>query len=169
MQCFPYLYCALFLSLSFPLLRHALPNMFAIICTTLIAIELSCVYIDKHIVYRFIRSAALFTLSFSFFFICCALLPCFPLRHTHTCKNTECVFSIQICLLQQNKCEKETNNNLQFMLKWETSLVIQSAESYRSRANKIRTRHTYTQHTHTMQYKHTYTHTWGAKLRLTIV
>lgn len=117
LQCFPYLYCALFLSLSFPLLRHALLNMFAIICTSLIAIQLLCVYIDKHIVYRFIRSAALFTLSFSFFFICCALLPCFPLRHTHTCKNTECVFSIQICLLQQNKCEKETNNNLQFMLK----------------------------------------------------
>lgn len=85
-------YIALYFFRSFPLLRHALLNMFAIICTTLIAIELSCVYIDKHIVYRFIRSAALFTLSFSFFFICCALLPCFPLRHTHTCKNTECVF-----------------------------------------------------------------------------
>lgn len=91
-QCFPYLYCALFLSLSNPLLRHALPNMFAIICTTLIAIQLSCVYIDNNIVYRLIRSAALLTLSFSFFSICCALLPCFPLRPTHTCKHTECVF-----------------------------------------------------------------------------
>lgn len=142
-----------------PLSCHALPNMFAIICTTLIAIQLSCVYIDKQIVHRLIRSAALLTLSFSFFSIYCAMLPCLPFRHTHTYKHTKCVVYTNLLITAKKKCEKETNNNLQFMLKWESSLVIQSAESYRSRANKIRTRHTYKHTTHTMQYKPTHTHT----------
>lgn len=142
-----------------PLSCHALPNMFAIICTTLIAIQLSCVYIDKQIVHRLIRSAALLTLPFSFFSIYCAMLPCLPFRHTHTYKHTKCVVYTNL-LITAKKSVKKKQTTI-YSLCWNENRALSFNQLSLIAVERIRyvhDTHTNTLHTQCSINQHTHTH-----------